>query len=112
MAKTPPPRPSPKQIRELKGLAHGLKPVLRVGKNGYGPGLKDELDQALLAHELIKVKFEREAPIEPSELATHAARDLGSFQVGSIGKTLILYRPHPKAPRIVLGAKNKNAELD
>lgn len=111
MAKNSPLPLTSKQLRELRALAHDLKPVLRVGKNGYGSSLKLELDQALTAHELIKVKFEREASIEPQELAEQAAVDLGSVKVGSIGRTLILYRRHPKQPKIVLNAAGKNADL-
>jgi len=110
MAKTPPLPLTTKQLRELRALAHDLKPVLRVGKNGYGPSLKLELDQALSSHELIKVKFEREASIEPTEFAEQAAQELGSVKVGAIGRTLILYRRHPKQPKIVLSASSKNAD--
>jgi RNA-binding protein len=102
MPKTPRPSLSSDQARHLRALAHDLKPVVRVGKNGYGPGLEQELDQALVTHELIKVKLEREAALEPSELCELAGEALGTAKVGVIGRTVILYRAHPKKPRILL----------
>jgi RNA-binding protein len=105
MAKTSPPSLLPHQVRELRALAHDLKPVVRVGKNGYGPGLEQELEQALLAHELIKVKLEREASIDALELNSYAEAALGSAKIGVVGRTLILYRAHPKKPKIRLASK-------
>jgi RNA-binding protein len=109
MAKSPPPPLQPHEARHLRALAHDLKPVVRVGKNGYGPGLEQELDQALLAHELIKVKLEREASIDVAELCTQVESALGGSKVGVVGRTLILYRAHPKKPRIRLAGNSSNS---
>lgn len=48
---------SGKQKRKLKSLAHHLKPVVLIGKNGMSEGLMTALGQALDDHELIKIKF-------------------------------------------------------
>ena len=45
------------QKKYLRGLAHGLKPLVFVGQKGVTPALVDALNQALSDHELIKVKF-------------------------------------------------------
>ncbi len=54
-----------------------------------------EVDRALLAHELIKVRLggERE---EREAMARELARRTGAALAGSIGKVVILYRPHPE----------------
>ena len=47
-----------RQTRYLRSLAHPLKPVIRVGQRGVTAALRDELEHALLAHELVKIKIE------------------------------------------------------
>jgi RNA-binding protein len=50
----------------LRGLAHSLKPVVLIGQKGASPSVSQALEQALLKHELVKVKFK-------SIIATSAA---------------------------------------
>ena len=45
------------QKKYLKGLAHGLKPTVFIGQKGVTPAVIQSVDEALDAHELIKVKF-------------------------------------------------------
>lgn len=99
--KQPPPKLSSKQTSYLKGLAHSLDPVLRLGKSGLTEGALAELDRALAAHELIKVRLEREASVEGSELRA-AVTSLSAAVIGQVGRVFILYRRHPKQPKIEL----------
>ena len=41
----------------LRGLAHGMKPVVLVGQKGLTDELIKSTNQALDTHELIKIKF-------------------------------------------------------
>ncbi len=90
--------PSPgltgQQRRRLRALAHGLRPLVQVGKAGLTEGLARSAEAALLAHELIKVQFVafKEAK---SELGRELASRLGAEVVGEVGHQVILYRPHP-----------------
>jgi RNA-binding protein len=45
------------QKRLLKGKAHHLKPVVIMGQNGFTAAVSQEIDGALTAHELIKVRL-------------------------------------------------------
>ncbi len=45
------------QIRQLKKLAHHLKPVVLLGQQGLSDNVINEIDLSLDAHELIKVKL-------------------------------------------------------
>ena len=45
------------QQRYLRGLSHGLKPVVMVGGKGLTVGVLAELELALEHHELVKVKI-------------------------------------------------------
>src|SRR5437773_2489235 len=45
-----------KQRQYLRGLAHSLHPLVRIGKGGVGEPLIAETRRSLEAHELIKVR--------------------------------------------------------
>jgi RNA-binding protein len=45
------------QKRYLKGLAHGMKPLVFVGQKGLSPAVIKAVDESLQKHELIKLKF-------------------------------------------------------
>jgi RNA-binding protein len=90
--------PTPLTARErahLKARAHALEPVAVVGHAGVTSEVVAEVDRALTAHELIKVRLggadraEREARGDTLASATDAA------VVHRIGKVLILWRPRP-----------------
>ena len=46
-----------KELRQLRALAHPLRPVVTVASNGLSDAVLQELERALSDHELIKVKF-------------------------------------------------------
>jgi len=48
---------TPKTRQELKARAHHLKPVVLLGQHGLTDAVLKEVEAALLAHELIKVKY-------------------------------------------------------
>lgn len=84
------------QAKYLRGLAHGLKPVVFVGQKGLTAALLDAVQEALNTHELIKVKF-----LDIKDRGVKAARaseieqKTGSRLAGLIGHTAIFYRSHP-----------------
>lgn len=93
---------SGKQRKHLRGLAHHLSPLIRVGHEGLSDGLKDAVDQALATHELIKIKLLESAPIGKKEFAEEVAGRCGGHVAGVVGRTIILYRRHPDKPQIRL----------
>ena len=82
------------QRKYLRGLAHHLKPVVHVGRNGATDPVLQEIEEALDYHELIKVKL-----VDPQgrkkELAEEIAGRSGGAWVGLVGKVVTLYRQHP-----------------
>ena len=81
--------------RYLKGLAHKLKPVVRVGQYGVSDAILEAIDVALDTHELIKVKFiDFKEKRQKQRFCLEIVRTTGAQQVGMIGHTLILFRPH------------------
>ncbi len=81
-----------KEIKALKGEAHHLKPVVRVGQKGITENLIQEAEQALDTHELIKLHIagdDRE--MRKATIATIAEKT-GAEIISTIGKTCTLYR--------------------
>lgn len=78
----------------LKARAHALEPSVQVGHGGLTDGVAAEVDRALQARELIKVKIlaERDAREEIAE-AIRARTD--SAIVQQVGKVVVLWRPKP-----------------
>lgn len=97
-----------KQRRALRALAHPLKPMLQLGKQGLSESFLQQLDSALLQHELIKLKVLENAPTSPRESSAVLAEQLDLEVIQVIGRTLILYRPHPENPQIILPAQDHN----
>lgn len=86
---------SPAAKRELKARAHALKPVVLVGQRGVTPALLASVDEALNAHELIKVRLAAGERTERVLEADRMASALDADVVASIGRVVVLYRPRP-----------------
>jgi RNA-binding protein len=97
-----PPELDGRQRRHLRALGHHQKPVVQVGSQGVTPGVVQALDEALLRHELVKVRVDGDAPAPVDEIGAELASGTRAALAQTIGRTLLLYRPHPKKPRIVL----------
>ncbi len=79
------------QRQYLRRIAHDLRPVVHVGKQGLTPNALSTIDQALAAHELIKIKF-LDFQDEKHDLADQIAEQLRSELVGIVGNVVIMYR--------------------
>jgi RNA-binding protein len=88
--------------KHLRGLAHHLEPVVRVGHDGVTDGVVVAVTRALLDHELIKVRLYE--PEDKTAMAAELATRCDATLCGLVGHTAILYRRHPEKPKIVLGA--------
>lgn len=88
------------QRRHLRGLAHPLRPVVFVGEGGLSDAVLRALDEALTSHELVKVRLRQ--PPDKQAAARALAEASGASLCGVVGHTVLLYRPHPDAPRIEL----------
>jgi RNA-binding protein len=93
---------SPKDKKHLKALAHELKPVVAVGKRGFSTSLMTEVDAALIAHELIKVKFQESAADEIESITERICKELDAELVEFRGHMATLYKANPDKPKIRL----------
>jgi RNA-binding protein len=91
-----------KQRQYLRGLAHGLDPLVQVGSKGISDALIAQIRDQLDAHELIKVRFNTECAVEPGDVAEDVVARTRCQLVQKAGRVLTLYRRHDEKPRIEL----------
>jgi RNA-binding protein len=82
------------EIRELKARAQRMEPMLKVGKAGLSEGFLKSVDEALMQHQLIKIKF-AEFKEEKKELSPQLAEKTSSHLIMRVGNVVVLYRPRP-----------------
>jgi RNA-binding protein len=76
---------------------------VQVGKEGVTDAVVRQLDEALLAHELVKVKVGSEAPADRFETAERLGERAGAGIAQVLGRTVLVYRRHPERPRFEPG---------
>jgi RNA-binding protein len=91
-----------KQNRFLRALAHNLAVTVIVGKEGVTEGVISATSEALLSHELIKLRLPEGERDERAEMAKLIAAGTGGALVGTIGRVAIFYKRHPNAPQVKL----------
>ena len=85
-------RPRGAQLRELRGLGHGIDPSVLVGRGGLTDEVMLAAEQALARHGLMKVKLTPQCNLEKGEAARALAWGAGGDLVQRIGKTALLWR--------------------
>ena len=83
---------TPAQRQHLRGLAHGLQPVVMIGNNGLSAAVIKEIEFALNAHELIKIKASSNDLETRRAWMTEICSATGANPVQQIGKMLVIYR--------------------
>jgi len=84
------------QRKALRAAAHHLNPVASLGQNGLTPSVLNEIDGALKAHELIKVKLHGIERDDREALFAEICTALDCVPVQHIGNILILWRENPE----------------
>lgn len=91
-----------KQRAQLRALANPIETILQVGKSGVGEQLIKQVNDALVARELIKLRVLETAPGSVREIAEELAEATQSEVVLTIGTRFVLYRRNNKKPVIEL----------
>ncbi len=81
-----------KQRSQLKKLAHNIKPMLQIGKNGVSDEFLKQLDNSLELHELIKISVLENSDRDMKEIANTLVEKLDCEFVSSVGFKLVVYR--------------------
>jgi RNA-binding protein len=88
-----------KQRRQLRSLGHHLHAVVQVGDAGVTDGVVAATSQALLDHELVKVRISDDR--EGREGAIEAlAGGTGAEVAQVLGRTVLLFKRHPTEPKL------------
>jgi RNA-binding protein len=87
---------TPAQRQYLKGLAHSRQPVVMIGGNGLTPAVLKEIELALGAHELIKIKAGHDDVETRRTWMAEICAASGAAPVQQIGKVLVIYRAADK----------------
>ena len=91
---------TPAQRKEKRADAHHLDPVVMIGSDGLTPAVQKEVDAALNAHGLIKVRVFSDDRASREAMFAALADELGAAPIQHIGKLLVLWRPVPPKERV------------
>ncbi len=91
---------TPAQRKEHRSAAHHLTPVVMIGNDGLTPAVEKEVNLALNAHGLIKVRVFSDDRATRDAMLTRLADTLGAAPIQHIGKLLVLWRPVPPKEKI------------
>jgi putative YhbY family RNA-binding protein len=86
---------TPAQRKEHRSAAHHLDPVVMIGGDGMTPAVTKEVDGALKAHGLIKVRVFSDDRATREDILARLSDELGAAPIQHIGKLLVLWRPIP-----------------
>jgi RNA-binding protein len=98
-----------KQRQHLRALAHHLEPVVQVGHEGVSVAVLAQIEEALVAHELIKVRVGTESPSSRDEAATEIAEGAGAEIAQTIGRIIVVWRRREANAATKQGKKAKIA---
>ncbi len=82
------------QRTHLRGLAHGYRPAVQIGKAGLTDSVVTAIDNALTANELIKVQIFT-ARDERLQIVAAVEERLACDCAGAVGRMAIFYRQQP-----------------
>jgi RNA-binding protein len=80
------------QRKALKARAHKLEPVVQIGAKGLTDEVVAEVDRALKAHELIKVRAGSLERGDRNSILEQICGRTGAEQVQQVGKVFVLFR--------------------
>ena len=89
-----------KQRSYLRSLSNKLVPIFQVGKGGIEENFLKQVDDALEARELIKLKTLNNSGLTAREVSDILCEELGCEGIQAIGSKLVLYRKAKKNPKI------------
>ncbi len=91
-----------KQRAQLRGIANSYETIFQIGKGGINDQLIKQIDEALTARELIKLRVLETAPVSAREAADETAPKVNADVVQVIGTRFILYRESKDNKQIYL----------
>ena len=90
---------TPDTRRRLRARAHALDPVVMVGHSGLSPAVLAEIERALKAHELVKIRVAGADRPERERILEQICAGAAAEPVQHIGRILVVYRENPDLRR-------------
>lgn len=87
--------------RECRAQAHHLSPVVLVGGGGLTTAVRKEIDAALNAHGLIKIRVFSDDRAARELMLQELTSELHAAPIQHIGKLFIVWRPLPDKEKAV-----------
>jgi len=87
---------TPRERSRLKARAHVLEPSVQIGQAGLTDALATEVDKALKARQLIKVKILGDDRDARRDVTGELCKRVDAALVQSVGKVVVLWRPRPE----------------
>lgn len=81
-------------LKNLTTRAQQLHPVVLIGTNGLTEPVHHEIEAALLAHELIKIRINANSKESRQAMITKITEKHHATMVQIIGHVLVIYRPN------------------
>lgn len=91
-----------KQRSYLRGLANSIEPIIHIGKGGLTQNIMTQIEEALEARELIKIKLLDASSLDAKETANEICEKIYAEYVQSIGSKFVIYRQSRKNRTIIL----------
>lgn len=92
---------TPAERREHRANAHHLDPVVMIGGDGLTAAVQKEVDAALSAHGLIKVRILGDDRAARDQIYQKLADELDAAPIQHIGKLIVLWRPPAQKAKAV-----------
>ncbi|MGL5150276.1 MAG: ribosome assembly RNA-binding protein YhbY [Clostridium sp.] len=96
-----------KERAYLRSLANTMDPIFQVGKNGVEDAFLKQVEEALEARELIKIKVLENSGLTAREASDIICEEIGCDGVQAIGSKLVLFKQSTKKPKIELSKAKK-----
>lgn len=81
---------------KLMSLSHSLKDLVFIGKEGLTANVLQQINDNLYAHELIKIKVNKNTALPITHLASEICDNCKCMLIGVIGNKILVYKPTEK----------------
>lgn len=81
-----------KERATLRGFSNNLPDLVHIGKDGVNDNVVKQVEENLVAHELIKIKVQQNSSLTAREVCDILVEKTGSDPVSVVGGKIVLYR--------------------
>lgn len=81
-----------KQRAYLRGLANNIDTIFQIGKGGIGDNFLKQMEDALEAREIVKVKVLETAFMSAREACELVCAEIGAEPVSCVGSKFVVYK--------------------